>query len=384
MAMQADYYELLGLDRSASEDEVRRAYRRMAKDHHPDLNPEDTEADTRFKEINEAYEVLRDPQKRAMYDRFGHAGVGRSAAGPGVGTVDVGDLGSIFEQFFGFNPGSNGGRGRPRTGPVPEPGGDLRTRLKLSFEQAVFGATVAIEIQRRELCEACEGSGAKAGTGKQSCPACSGAGQVRHVQQSMFGSFVSVTTCRDCGGRGEIVSERCPECAGKGRIQRPRKLDVDVPAGVDDGNQIRLNGQADHGLFGGPPGDLYVVLEVEPHAAFEREGNDLLLQLRLNAADAALGTEVSIPTLEGPFTLKVPGGTQSGDTLALTGKGVPHLRRHGRGDILVIVEVPTPERLSAEQKRLYEQLRASLPVPQIVDRGKGGSWWDRVRQKFAN
>ena len=379
--MTVDYYEVLKLERSASEDDVRRAYRRMAKEFHPDVNPDDSEADQNFKAINEAYEVLRDPQKRAMYDRFGHAGVGRGA-GPGpVGVDGFGDLGSIFEQFFGVG---MGGRARSQGGPVPEQGADLRTSVHLAFEEAIFGVTRSVEVTRRELCDTCHGSGAAAGTKPMTCTACAGKGQVRQVQQSVFGNFVNVATCRECGGRGEVVAERCPACSGKGRVARTRHLDVDIPAGVDEGTQIRLNGQGDQGLFGGPPGDLYVVLEVAPHAAFERDGNNLHLELHINPADAALGTQVTVPTLGGPVPLRIPPATQSGDGLTLPGQGVPYLRRAGRGDLVVTVHVITPERLSREQKELMEALRATLPPAEVVERTSGGgSFWDKVREKFA-
>lgn len=373
--MTRDYYEVLGVPRTASDDEIRRAYRQAAKVSHPDLHGGDVEVEARFKEINEAYEVLRDPQKRAAYDRYGHAAFngGRGAAG-----VDPFDVASIFEQFFG---GTMGGRPRPGSGPAPEAGADLKTRLRLGFEEAVFGGSRQVEIARRELCDTCSGSGAAAGSRPAQCGACSGTGQVRHVTQSVFGSFVNVQTCRACGGRGEVVEDRCADCDGAGRVRRTRVLDIDLPAGLDDGNQIRLSGEGEHGRFGGPPGDLFVAIEVEPHPAFVRDGNDLHLGLRLNAAEAALGTQVTVPILGGEQAVKIPAGTQSGDTLTLPGQGVPFLKRNGRGDLVLDLVVVTPERLGTEARRLYEALLGVLPAAEVMQRERG--FWQRVREKLG-
>lgn len=375
--MKQDYYEVLGVERGASGDDIRRAYRNLARQHHPDVNHGDPEADGRFKAINEAYEVLKDADKRAAYDRYGHAAVGGATRGNG-GYTDFPDIGEIFEQFFGV-----GGRSRGRSGaPAAERGADLKTRLKLTFEEAVFGATRSVEITRREVCETCQGSGAAPGTQPVGCVSCAGSGQVRRVQQSVFGQFVNVQTCPACGGRGEVMPERCPTCAGEGRSPKKRTLEVDIPAGVEDGLQIRLTGEGEQGRWSGPAGDLYVVLEVASHAVFQRDGNDIQVQLKLNMADAALGTAVQVPTLDGPATLQVPAGTQSGDTFRLERRGVPYLKRAGRGDQVVTVTVATPHKLSREQRQLLENLRASLAEPEVIERGKGG-FWDKVREKLG-
>lgn len=377
--MKEDYYTILGVGRNANPEEIRRAYRTMAKTYHPDVNHGDAAADARIKAINEAYEVLRDPEKRALYDRFGHAGVGRvgSATRGGAGGYDFGDLGEIFEQFFGF-----GSRARPNQAQAPQRGADLRTRLKLSFEEAVFGAPRPVEILRQEVCSACRGSGAAAGTQPTRCPSCNGSGQVRRAQQTIFGSFVNVHSCEACAGRGAVIRTPCPSCSGRGQERRSRAIEVDIPAGVEDGTQIRLAGEGHHGQFGGPPGDLYVALEVEPHPTFQREGNDLHLHLRINAADAALGADVSVPTLEGPAKVSIPPGTQTGDTLVLEKQGVPYLRRNGRGNLIVTVFVVTPDRLSREQRQLLEQLRSTLPGAEVIERNRSG-FWERLRERFA-
>lgn len=375
-----DYYEVLGVSRDATQEELRRAYRRMAREHHPDVNRGDPDAEARFKSINEAYEVLRDPGKRSAYDRFGAAGV-RGYHGPGggvpPGVSDFPDLGDIFEQFFGFGTGS---RRRRRSRAVD--GADIRVRLKLSFEEAVFGTTKRVEVMRYETCDACAGSGAAPGTSPTKCSACNGTGEVQRVQQTVFGQFVNVQTCNVCGGEGEVVLSPCPACEGKGRVRKQRKLDVDIPAGVEDGLQIRLAGEGHHGRHGGSAGNLYVELRVAPHESFRREGTDLLLQLSLNPADAALGAAVEVPTLEGESaTLQIPAGTQTGDTFRLAGLGVPRLQRSGRGDLVVTVFVSTPEKLTREQRDLLEQLRSTLPQAEVMAPSKG-TWWNRLRERF--
>lgn len=376
--MKADYYRVLGVDRAADAEQIRQAYRRMAKTHHPDLNASDPEADARFKAINEAYEVLRDPQKRAVYDRYGHRGLERG--GSADVQVDFGDLGDILDAFFGM-----GGRPRERgrRQPAAERGGDLRTRLGLSFEEAVFGAPRQVDVLRRERCEACAGSGAAAGSAPVACPACQGSGEVRRAQQSIFGSFVSVGTCGQCAGRGELITQPCPTCAGQGRNQVRRSLEVDIPAGVADGVQIRLAGEGEQGRWGGPPGDLLVSLSVAPHPIFERHGEDLHLELRLNAADAALGAEIEVPTADGqPVRLKIPPGTQTGDVFELKDLGVPRLRQSGRGRLVVTAFVAIPEQLTRAQRDLLEQLRATLPGSGVAQRDQPG-FWERLRDRFT-
>lgn len=376
--MQRDYYETLGVGREATEQELRRAYRVLAKEHHPDVNGGDPNAAGRFKEINEAYEVLKDQRKRAAYDRFGHAGVKAAGGAPG-GFGGFDDLGDIIEEVF------FGGRGRQQTrraGPVPERGSDQRIKIRLTFEEAVFGTKRSVDVVRRETCETCGGNGAAPGTTPARCSACDGMGQVRRVRQSLLGSIVNVETCAECSGQGVTVTERCDPCRGRGRIQRPRTLDVDVPAGIERGTQIRLSGEGEHGLHGGPPGDLYIVLDVEPHHTFRRNGTDILLDLRVNPADAALGAEVEIPTLEAEHTITIASGTQSGDTIRIPERGVPILRGTGRGDLIVTVFVMTPEKLTREQRDLMERLRSTLPRAEVLDHAKGG-FWERVRERFT-
>ena len=374
--MATDFYDTLEVDRGASEDDIKRAYRRLARQYHPDVNPDPVAAD-RFKAVSEAYEVLKDPRKRAAYDRYGHAGV-RGGGGPAG--VDIGDISDLFEQFFG----GFGGRQRARpTGPQPERGADMRLKLKLAFREAVFGVRRSVEVVRRETCEGCAGSGAAPGTAPTTCPQCSGTGQVRNVQQSVLGQFVNVRTCAECEGTGLYVATPCPDCRGRGRSQRTRALDIDVPAGVDKGTQVRLTGEGEHGRHGGGPGDLFIVLDVEPDPTFQRDGDDVLLDLRINPADAALGAEIEVPTLEGSATVQLPAGTQTGDSLRIPGQGVPHLRRSGRGDQVVTVFVKTPDKLTREQRDLLEQLRSTLPRAEVVERAGRGRFWDRVKERFS-
>jgi len=377
--MQRDYYEVLGVERDADTQTLRRAYRRLAKVHHPDVNPEDPESALRFKEISEAYEVLREPSTRAAYDRFGHAAVnGAAGRAAGAGFAGFDDLSDILEGMFGF--GARGGR--RSTGPMPEQGSDQRVKLRLSFEEAVFGAHRKVDVVRRETCDTCRGSGAAPGTKPESCSTCEGAGQVRRVRQSMLGSIVNVETCASCRGSGQTVSDPCETCRGRGRSQRARTLEIDVPAGVEKNTQMRVAGQGEHGLHGGPPGDLYVVLDVESHPTFHREGDDLHLEVRVNPADAALGAMIEVPTLEGDEEIRIPEGTQTGDTVRIPQRGVPHVRAAGRGDLIVRFHVMTPDKLSTEQRELLEQLRRTLPRAEVMARGKAG-FWERVRERFT-
>lgn len=350
MASKRDYYELLEVDRSASKEELKRAYRRMARKYHPDVNHEDG-ADERFKEINEAYEVLSNENSRAAYDRFGHAGV--QGAGAGAGDFSgFGSVADIFEEFFG------GFGGRRRAG--PRRGADLRYDLTISFEDAVFGAEKEIEVRRPEICPQCFGSGAEPGTEPERCTQCKGSGEVRRVRQSFLGSFVNVTTCPTCNGSGETIPNPCTVCNGRKRVQRARTLKVKVPPGVDNDTQIRLSNEGTPGVDGGPPGNLYVVLHVKKHEYFQRRGDDILLELEVNIAQAALGDKISVPTVDGDEKLTIPPGTQSGTVFRLRAHGVPHLRRSGRGDQLVVTHVVVPKKLSDEQRELMMQLAGTL------------------------
>ncbi|MEN6394426.1 MAG: molecular chaperone DnaJ [Anaerolineaceae bacterium] len=351
---QRDYYEVLGVGRDATSDDLKAAFRKKARQLHPDVNKE-ADAEERFKELNEAYAVLSEPEKRAAYDRFGHAGV-RGAGGMPDFSVDFSDLSDIFD-FFGFG---SFGRSARRSRNAPHRGADLQYRLDLTFEEAIFGAEKEIEISRDEVCSVCNGSGAEPGTSPIRCSACNGSGEVRQVRQTLLGSMVQVTTCPTCGGKGEVISSPCHACQGRGVERRSSRKVISVPAGVDSGTQIRLAGEGQPGANGGPHGNLYVVIDVKPHEYFKRRDNDIILNLTINIAQAALGAEVQIPTVDGPATLKIPPGTQPGKVLRLRGKGVPHLRSNGRGDQLVALNVEVPSRLTSEQRELFEQLAKSL------------------------
>lgn len=371
MTSKRDYYEVLGVSRSVSQVELKKAYRSLARQYHPDVNS-DPNAGEMFKEISEAYEVLSDDQKRSAYDRFGHAGVNNGGAGfSGFGS-DFGSVADIFEEFFG---GAFGGRRRQRRG--PRRGADLRYDLTISFEEAVFGVEKEIEVTRPEVCDRCNGSGAELGTTPISCPTCNGSGEVRRVQQSILGSFVNVTTCPQCNGAGEVISEPCAQCHGKKQIQRTVTKMVKIPPGVDNDTQIRLTGEGAPGVFGGPPGNLFVVLHVRNHEFFQRRGDDIWLDLQVNVAQAALGDEIQVPTIDGEEGLAIPAGTQSGKVFRLRGKGVPRLDRSGRGspmgrgDQHVVVQVAIPKNLTDEQERLFGELAKTLGKEVIPQQEKG-------------
>ncbi len=352
---QRDYYEVLGLQRTASTDEIKSAFRQLARKYHPDVNKE-ADAEERFKEINEAYAVLSDTDKRAAYDRFGHAGVnGMGGAGaPDFTNIDFTD---IFEQFFGFG---GGGSGRTRARNTPRRGADLNMTVTLSFEESVFGIEKEIEFTRDEVCSTCRGTGAEPGTKPVRCQTCEGRGEVRQVRQTFLGSMVQVTTCPTCNGQGEVINTPCPTCHGRGLERKTVRKTVSVPGGVDTGTQIRLAGEGQPGIFGGPNGNLYLEIQVRPHKFFRRKGTDILLDLSINVAQAALGADIEVPTLEGPSRLTVPAGTQPGRIFTIRGKGVPSLRSSSRGDQLVVVNVEVPQRLTVEQRQLFEQLAKTL------------------------
>ena len=374
MSSRRDYYEVLGVPRNASADELKRAYRRLARQYHPDVNKEDG-AEEQFKEVNEAYEILSDRERRARYDRFGHAGVqGTGAGSSGFEGFGFG-IDDIFESFFGgARPGATA-RNRPQRGQ------DLRYDLRISFEEAVFGCEEEIEASRHETCPTCNGSGAKPGTTPVRCPECNGTGEVRHVQRSLFGSFVNVTTCPRCRGSGEEITSPCPECHGHKRVLNLRTLSVKIPPGVDDGTRIRLTGEGELGALRGPPGDLYVFVSVEPHEFFVRRDNDIMLELSVNVAQAALGDLITIPTLDGEEEFSIPPGTQTGDVFRLKAHGVPYLRRPGRGDQLIVVTVAVPEKLDERQRELFEELGETLGKEIIAQRERG--FLDRVREALG-
>jgi len=370
MRDQKDYYETLEVSRSATDADIRKAYRRLARQHHPDVN-KNAEAEEQFKVINEAYEVLSDPKKRAAYDRFGRVdGLGGMGADfSGFGFSD------IFEDFFGFGMGQSGPRKHPRRGD------DLHLDLSISFEEAIFGCENEVEVTRMETCPHCQGSGGEPGTQPFRCPECNGTGEVRRAHQSIFGSFVNVATCGRCHGEGEVMSTPCQECRGQKRVRQSRKLVVSIPGGVDDGTQIRLAGEGEHGIQGGPPGNLYVRLSVKKHRYFQRQGDDILLNVFVNIAQAALSDKITVPTLESETELVLSAGTQTGTTFRLPNMGVPRLRRNGRGDQLVTVHVMTPTDLNEDQKALLQKLSETLGGEVIAQEDRG--FFSRVKDALG-
>ncbi|MEW5989222.1 MAG: molecular chaperone DnaJ [Chloroflexota bacterium] len=361
MATKRDYYEVLDVPRTASKDDLKKAYRRLARRYHPDVNKQ-VGAEEAFKEINEAYEVLSNDSSRATYDRFGHAGIQGNSGGPDFS--GFGGMADIFEEFFGGMSGSRRRAGGPRRG------ADLRYDLTISFEEAVFGVEKPIEVVRPETCGACRGSGAEPGTSPERCHTCNGTGEVRRVRQSILGSFVNVSTCPTCQGTGETIPHLCKTCYGRKQVQKTRTLVVKIPPGVDNENQIRLTGEGAPGTDGGPPGNLYVVITVARHKFFQRRGDDIILELEINVAQAALGDEVTVPTVDGEDKLTIPAGTQSGAVFRMPARGVPHLRQSGRGDQLVITQVAVPRNLTADQRQLFQQLSRTLGKEVISQRDK--------------
>ena len=350
MPAKRDYYEILGIARDATDAEIKRAFRKLAFKHHPDHN-HDEGAEERFKEVNEAYEALSNPDKRAAYDRFGHGGT-EGFFGRGFEGFNFSGFGDIFDAFFGG--------ATTATRQAPQRGADLRNIVTITFEEASFGCEKEITILRAENCSLCHGVGAKPGSKPSRCPNCNGTGQIRRAHQSIFGRFTNITTCPNCHGEGRIITEPCPQCHGTGKEKRQRSISVKIPAGVDDDSQIRLSGEGEGGTRGGSPGNLYITLSVRPHQFFIRDNDNILYELPINFAQAALGAEVEIPTLDGKTKLKVPAGSQTGEVFRLKGQGIPHLRRSGRGDQLIILSVVTPEKLTKRQRQLLEELAGSL------------------------
>lgn len=362
MAEKRDYYEVLGVDKSASEDEIKKAYRKAAKQYHPDLHPGDKEAEEKFKEANEAYEVLSDAEKKAKYDRFGHAGVdpsygaGQGGYGGFNGQGFDFDLGDIFSNIFGGGFGG-GGSANPN---APQRGSDTQASVTISFEEAAKGCEREVESNRIEVCDECHGSGAAAGTSPKTCPECNGRGQVTTSQRTPFGMFQTQKACSRCGGKGTIIENPCKKCRGAGRVRRPAKITVKIPAGIDDRQIINARGQGNKGINGGPAGDLRVAVNVRPHPIFERDGYNVWVEMHVSYAAAALGCELQVPTLDGKVKYNIPAGTQSGDVFKLKGRGIQSLNNRGRGDQLVRVVVDVPRTLNAEQKRLLMELDKAL------------------------
>ena len=392
MADQRDYYEVLGVDKDASEQDIKKAFRKKARKYHPDVNPDDKEAEKRFKEVNDAYETLSDPQKRQQYDQFGPDGPqfggfgGQGPGGAGFGG-DFGDIGDIFNMFFG---GGAGGYGQRQNG--PRRGNDLRADLLIDFETAVFGGKETITVARHKVCGTCHGSGAKPGTSPHTCSRCGGTGRVISAQQTPFGRIQTQSTCPECGGSGEIIDEPCPSCSGQGMRRETVTLDVTIPAGVDNGNRLRMQGEGEAGEHGGPAGDLFIYIRVKPHPVFERVDNDIHMEQPINVAQAALGDEIEVPTLEGRLKFKIPAGVQSGTRFRLKGKGIKGMRSFGRGDQYVIIVVETPKGLTDEQKELFTKLSESLDRKELYtdqknrssakatgDKDDGKSWFGKFK-----
>ena len=375
--MKRDYYEILGLSRGADEREIKKAFRRLARELHPDVNKHDPDAEEKFKEAAEAYEVLTDSERRAVYDRYGHEGL--QSSGFSSHFSGFGSFGDIFDAFFGGDPlfgGGGGGRGRAAQG------GDVAVAVEISLEEAARGATVDVDYDAVDLCEHCRGNGAEPGTPIETCPRCEGAGQLRAVQRTAFGQLVRQVVCDTCGGDGKLAKEPCRECSGRGRKAGQRRLNVDIPAGIADEQRIRLTGRGHAGDRGGPAGDLYVLVRVREHERFVRDGNDLLTPIDVPAPDAALGTTMTIDTLDGPHEIEIEPGTQPGTVINLRGKGMPSLRRGERGDQRVIVNVVIPRRLSGDQRDLLERFRASLTEDNLRRAEEDGSLFARMRRAF--
>ena len=368
--MAKEYYETLGVSRQADKDEIRKAYRRMAMKYHPDRNKGDKKAEQKFKEIKEAYDILSDEQKRSAYDQFGHAGLGNSGATAGANYQDV--FGDIFENFFGG--GASFGQRRSRGA---YRGNDLEYALNLTLEESAFGTEKKIKLRSMQSCDRCHGSGAEPGSGLKECPTCHGSGQVG--MQQGFISFQQ--TCPTCGGRGQVISEPCKKCHGQGRVEVPRTLSVKVPAGIDDGDNIRLSGEGEAGVGGGPAGDLFIRILMRPHEMFKRRGGDLLIEVPISFPTAALGGEVEIPSLGGRLKLKIPKGTQSGKNFRMRGKGVKHLRGGGSGDLICRVNIETPINLTTRQTELLKELSGSLSGAKHSPRSE--NWLDGIKN-FLN
>jgi len=387
-----DYYEVLEVQRGASQDEIKKAYRKAALKYHPDRNPNNKEAEEKFKEAAEAYEILNDPGKRQRYDQFGHEGMRPGADYHGF--HDINDIFSSFSDIFGagfggglfeevFTGGRSRGRSRQQTG---TPGSDLKIRLKLTMEEIATGVEKKLKVKRWKVCDTCSGSGARAGSSKTTCPVCNGSGEVRQVSRSVFGQFVNIATCHNCGGEGRIIKDRCLTCNGEGRLQGESTIKVNVPPGVSEGNYIPLRGQGNAGQRGGPAGDLLVIIEEEPHNLFVRNGDDVLLDLIISFPEAVLGTEVDIPTLSGKARLKIDPGTQSGKILRMRDKGIPELNTSRRGDQLVRVNIWVPTKVSKEDRETIRQLEKSENMkPKEGDRSAHSdrSFFAKVKDVFS-
>ena len=372
MADKRDYYEVLGLNKGASEDEIKKAYKKQARKYHPDLNPDNKEAEEKFKEVNEAYEVLSDPNKKSRYDQFGHAGVdpnfGAGGYGGGFdGGFDFGDLGDIFGSFFG---GGFGGGGR-RTNPnAPQRGESIRLSVSITFEEAAFGCEKEVSVERMDQCGTCHGNGCAPGTTPETCPDCHGTGQVQVRRQTPMGVFATTSPCGRCGGKGKIIHQPCSDCRGTGSVRKRKTIKASIPAGIDNGQTISIRGQGHAGKNGGPAGDLLITVTVKPHELFRREGTSVLCDAPITFAQAVLGAELEIPTIDGKVKYDLPEGTQSGTTFRLKGKGIPSINGRGRGDQYVTVYIETPKNLNKEQKEALRKFAEAVGDTNYEERRK--------------
>ena len=380
MAEKRDFYEVMGVPKNATDDEIKKAYRKLAKKYHPDLNPGDKSAEAKFKEANEAYEVLSDKDKKARYDQYGHAGVdpnfGGGAAGgsPFAGDIDLGD---IFNSFFG---GFGGGGGRSANPNAPRRGGDTEAVVNISFEEAAKGCSKDIAYEKVEPCADCNGSGAQKGTSAKSCPNCGGSGQVRINQRTPFGVVQTTRSCDRCGGAGKVIESPCKTCAGSGRVRKQKNIEVNIPAGIDNEQILNVSGQGNSGANGGPSGDLHVYINVRPHPIFERRSNDVWCEMPITFTQATLGAEVVVPTIDGRVSYQVHEGTQPGDVFKLKGKGIPHLGGRGRGDQFVRVTIEVPKNLSAKQKTILQEFDS---VAEEKNYTKRKNFFDKIKDMFG-
>ena len=382
MADKRDYYEVLGVAKGASDDEIKKAHRKLAKKYHPDLNRDNPEAAEKFKELNEAYEVLSDKDKRAKYDQFGFAGVdpnygaGQGGFGGGFGGFDMGDLGDLFGSFFGG--GFGGGRSSRRNS--PQRGESIRQNVILSFEEAAFGCEKEISINRVETCDECGGTGAAKGTSPETCANCRGTGTVTQTQRTPLGMFQTQGACPNCRGTGKIIKKPCSKCGGAGRVRKARKFKVNIPAGIDEGQSIQQRGQGNAGVNGGPAGDLFVTVSIRPHPIFTREGQDVYVEIPISFAQAALGDTLRVPTIDGRVEYKVPEGTQPGTVFRMKGKGIQNVNGRGRGDQYVRVNIEVPKNLSEKQKKLLREFEESATDE---NQSKRKGFWDKVKDAFS-
>ena len=370
-----DYYETLGVDRNASKEDIKKAYRKLARKYHPDVNKDDPQAAEKFKEVKEAYETLSNDQKKAHYDQFGHTDPNQGFGGQGFGGADFGGFGDIFDMFFG-----GGGGSRRRDPNAPRQGADLQYTMTIEFEEAAFGKETEIKIPREETCDTCHGSGAKPGTKPETCSHCGGSGQLNVEQNTPFGRIVNRRVCHHCQGTGKIIKDKCTTCGGDGTVKKNRTIHVKIPAGVDEGQQIRLSGQGEAGVNGGPAGDLFIVFHIKPHKFFERDGDDVFCEIPLSFAQVALGDEIEVPTLYGKVKLKIPAGTQTNTHFRLRGKGIKNVRGYGQGDQHVTVKVVTPKNLSDREKELFKELAelSGTPLTEIQNE----NFFSKVKRAF--